>query len=245
MGKERVLKQQKIEKLNIIISLQNVIKIYDGGSQETVALNDVSIDISEGDMVVIFGPSGSGKTTLLNLIGGLDRPTSGKLIIDGKDITAFNNNELNIYRRTKIGFIFQFFNLFDSLTAAENVKLALELVEKDKKKLNKRAVELLEWVGLGDKINNFPGELSGGQQQRVAIARAISKGNRIILADEPTGNLDSKTGKRVLNIMHELNHEHGMTFVIVTHDLSIQKIADKIIELKDGRIKLIRNGFDG
>jgi len=220
-----------------IISMENVSKVYNGSSHETVALDDVSLDVSEGEIVVILGPSGSGKTTLLNLIGGLDRPTHGKIVVNGNtDITNFNNNELNNYRRTMIGFIFQFFNLFDSLTAAENIKLAIELVEKNKKKIDIKAKELLEWVGLEKKVHNFPGEMSGGEQQRVAIARAIAKGNKIILADEPTGNLDSKTGKRVLDIMHKLNQEHNITFLIVTHDVSIRKIATQILELKDGKI---------
>jgi putative ABC transport system ATP-binding protein len=217
-----------------IVELSNVTKIYGMGNVSVHALTGVDLTIQRGDFVVILGPSGSGKTTLLNFIGGIDAPTSGSIVVDGTDITHFNEGELTGYRRTKIGFVFQFFNLIPTLTAKENVELAAELVEKPRD-----ALEVLAQCGLKEKADRFPSELSGGEQQRVAIARAIVKNPPILLCDEPTGELDSETGKKILSVLRRLNKEAGITVVFVTHNSVIAQIADKIVRLKNHEIDRI------
>ena len=189
-----------------------------------------------GDFVVILGPSGSGKTTLLNLIGGIDGPTSGNMIVDGVKLANLNEKDLTQYRRTKIGFVFQFFNLIPTLTAKENIELAAELVENPRNSL-----EVLKQVGLDTKADRFPSELSGGEQQRVSIARALVKNPPILLCDEPTGELDNETGKRILSVLRRINKDEDKTIVFVTHNSAIAQMADKIIRLKDGEIHRIEH----
>ena len=227
-----------------IISLKNVYKSYRMGEVTVHALNDLSIDIKSGKLTIILGPSGSGKTTLLNLIGGIDSPSKGRIIVNGNGIGGINARELTAYRRNNIGFIFQFFNLIPNLTARENVEFVLEYVLQNRGRFNKeKAQQLLEKVGLGDRSNHFPYQLSGGEQQRVAIARALAKDPKIILADEPTGELDYKTGLKILEILAELSTENR-TVLIVTHSREIAKIAHNIVYLRDGKafnIKKIKN----
>ncbi|RLI74378.1 lipoprotein-releasing system ATP-binding protein LolD [Archaeoglobales archaeon] len=216
------------------IRLENVYKIYRIGKQEVKALDGISFSIKKGDYISIMGPSGSGKSTLLNLIGCLDKPTEGEIFIDGVNIFSLNDDELTIIRRDRIGFIFQKFNLIPTLTALENVELPMIFNGGRKRE---KAIKLLEMVGIGDKINSKPAELSGGQQQRVAIARALANNPSIILADEPTGNLDSRTGSEIMNILEDLN-KRGRTIVMVTHDPSIAEYSEKIIKIRDGRINV-------
>lgn len=216
------------------IRLENVYKIYRIGKQEVKALDGISFSIKKGDFISIMGPSGSGKSTLLNLIGCLDKPTEGEIFIDGVNIFSLNDDELTIIRRDRIGFIFQKFNLIPTLTALENVELPMIFNGGRKRE---KAIKLLEMVGIGDKINSKPAELSGGQQQRVAIARALANNPSIILADEPTGNLDSRTGSEIMNILEDLN-KRGRTIVMVTHDPSIAEHSEKIIKIRDGRINV-------
>lgn len=225
-----------------IISLKNVYKSYRMGEVTVHALNDLSIDIKSGKLTIILGPSGSGKTTLLNLIGGIDSSSKGRIIVDENGIEGMNARELTAYRRNNIGFIFQFFNLIPNLTARENVEFVLEYVLQNRGRFNKeKAQQLLEKVGLGDRSNHFPYQLSGGEQQRVAIARALAKDPKIILADEPTGELDYKTGLKILEILAELSTENR-TVLIVTHSREIAKIAHKIVYLRDGKaFNVIKN----
>ncbi len=210
------------------ILLDGVSKIYRRGASEIRALDNVSLEIGRGEFLTVIGPSGSGKTTLLNIIGGIDLPTSGRVVVDGIDLTD-PSVDLTMYRRRHVGFIFQFFNLIPSLTALENVELAAELVEEP---LDPRAV--LEDVGLGDKLDAYPGELSGGEQQRVAIARALVKNPPILLCDEPTGELDFETGRRILHLIREINRRYGKTVVLVTHNTPISKTADRVVRLRSG-----------
>jgi putative ABC transport system ATP-binding protein len=194
------------------------------------------MDIYPGEMVGIVGPSGSGKSTLLGLIGGLDSPTNGTIAIDGVDITRMNEDQLTEIRNEKIGFIFQFFNLIPTLTALENVALPIQFAQRPKFKPDKRARELLKMLGLGDRLHHRPAELSGGQQQRVAIARALANNPPLLLADEPTGNLDTESGQIVLDALKAVQRESGTTVVIVTHDTELAQYADRIITLVDGEI---------
>jgi len=203
------------------------------GEVEVHALKGVNLTIRKGEFIVILGPSGSGKTTLLNQIGGIDSPTKGTVIVDGNDISKFSANQLTKHRREVIGWIFQFFNLIPSLTALENVGLALEMSD-DMENWEERCVEALTMVGLGDKTDRFPSQLSGGEQQRVAIARALVKKPTIIVADEPTGNLDWKTGQEVAKVMQELNQKEGITFAVVSHDVSISEVANRVVYMHDG-----------
>jgi putative ABC transport system ATP-binding protein len=221
------------------VRLQNVTKTYQMGEVQVHALRGLDLEVQEGEVVVIVGPSGSGKTTTLNLVGGLDSPTSGELIVAGMDIAAYDENQLTAYRREKIGFIFQFFNLLPTLTARENVEFALELVEKDGHKVRQRAIELLEKVGLSERADHFPSQLSGGEQQRVAIGRALAKDPLILLADEPTGNLDFRMGQKVLRVMQNLNRQEGRTVILVTHNTAIGKMGDRVVHLHDGQIDRI------
>ena len=217
------------------IELKNVKKEYIMGSVKIKAAHDVSFTVEKGELVVILGPSGAGKTTILNLLGGMDSATSGKIVVDGEDITSYKRKELIGYRRNSIGFVFQFYNLVQNLTALENVELAVQIC---KNPLDPATV--LEQVGLKDRINNFPAQLSGGEQQRVAIARAIAKNPKLLLCDEPTGALDSKTGIKILDLLEKSCREIGMTTIIITHNAMISEIADKVIRLKNGTIEEIK-----
>ncbi len=212
------------------IEFKNVNKFYGEKESLVKALNEASFSIEKGELVVILGPSGAGKTTALNILGGMDKPTSGEVLIDGKDITKYSNKELIKYRRNDIGFVFQFYNLVQNLTALENVELATEIC---KKHLSPK--KTLKAVGLENRLKNFPAQLSGGEQQRVAIARAVAKSPKILLADEPTGALDDETGKQILKVLENLSREDKMTVIIITHNSAIAPIADKIIRFKNGK----------
>ncbi|MEM7826376.1 MAG: ABC transporter ATP-binding protein [Candidatus Aenigmatarchaeota archaeon] len=218
-----------------IIELKNVSKIYKMDEVEVTALRDVNLKIREKEFVAVVGPSGSGKSTLLHLMGLLDKPTSGKIFLEGIDTSKLKDKQLARLRGRKIGFVFQFFNLYPTLTALENVQLPMIIAEKDKRESEKRAFELLKKVGLEKRANHLPSQLSGGERQRVAIARALANNPSLILADEPTGNLDSKSGEEVMKILDKLQEE-GKTIVMVTHEMNIAKYAERTIYLKDGRI---------
>ena len=211
------------------IEMKNSYKIYNEGKHnEIVANRDVSFEIEKGELAIILGNSGAGKSTILNLLGGMDTNTKGSIIIDGKDISNFSKKELTDYRRSDVGFVFQFYNLVQNLTSKENVELASDIV---KDSLDPE--EVLKSVGLQKRINNFPAELSGGEQQRVAIARAIAKNPKILLCDEPTGALDYETGKQVLKILQNMSRENNATVVIVTHNSAIAPIADRVIKVRN------------
>ena len=214
------------------VEFKNVSKDYISGEVTTKALNDVSFEIEEGELVIILGQSGSGKSTCLNILGGMDAVTSGNVIVDGIDITSIKEKELIKYRRNDIGFVFQFYNLVQNLTAYENIELGTQMC---KKPMSPKTA--LKKVGLEDKMDNFPSQLSGGQQQRVAIARAIARKPKILLCDEPTGALDYKTGKQVLELLETTCREDGITTVIITHNLSIAPMADKVLKIKNGKIE--------
>ncbi|MBK5293221.1 MAG: ABC transporter ATP-binding protein [Acidobacteriia bacterium] len=218
-----------------MIELSGVSKTFDG-SRQVIALHPLDLQISKGEMVAIIGPSGSGKSTLLNLIGGLDRPSAGEVTIDGEALGTLRDDDLTRLRRDKIGFIFQFFNLLPSLSAAENVSLPLHLRGWDRKKTKERADELLQLVGLGSRMEHLPDEMSGGERQRVAIARALSIYPPILLADEPTGNLDTTTGGEILSLISGLHDQFNTTVLVVTHDLSVAASCRRVLSLRDGRI---------
>ena len=215
------------------ISLVGVSKTYQMGNSTVHALHDVDLTIEPGQFVAILGPSGSGKTTLLNLIGAIDSPTSGTITSDGTDLVQLDEDQRAAYRRSSVGFVFQFFNLIPTLTAAENVELIAELTNSDGAE---RAVEALGWVGLGDRLDHFPSQLSGGEQQRVAIARALAEQPPLLLCDEPTGELDFETGRTILALLRRLNVERGQTVLIVTHNAVIGDMADHVIRLHAGEI---------
>jgi len=219
---------------NSIISLQNVSRIYQMGENKLYALDNINLEIKHHEFLTILGPSGSGKSTLLNMIGGMDRPTHGKIIIDQQDITTASDRQLTIYRRNKIGFIFQFFNLLPTLTALENVEVAVEIAKNPLDPL-----EIIEMVELTKFMHHFPSQLSGGQQQRVAIARALISNPKVLLCDEPTGVLDSKTSKTVLNILINSCKKLHKNIVMITHNQNLAKLSDRTIELKDGKIEKI------
>lgn len=224
-----------------IVQLKNITKVYDLGEVKVHALRTINLTIYEQEFSCIMGPSGSGKTTLLNMVGALDLPTSGRVIVDGTDITDFSEGEISDTRCRKIGFIFQFFNLIPLLTAIENIELPMLFAgELTPSESRERAKELLNLVGLGDRLYHRPPEMSGGQQQRVAIARAFANRPAIVLADEPSGNLDRITGIEILQLMKRLNREEGQTFIIVTHDPAVAGIAERVIYVVDGRIALER-----
>jgi putative ABC transport system ATP-binding protein len=214
-----------------IVRLEKVSKSYHMDGIEVKALSEVSLDVMAGEFVVFLGPSGSGKTTLLNLIGGLDSPSSGHIIVNGIDITHLKANQLTGFRRTQVGFIFQFFNLIPTLTAKENVELAAELVAN-----RMSSEELLREVGLGERVNHFPSELSGGENQRVAVARALATDSPLLLCDEPTGSLDFETGKRIFKLLRELNDEKRKTIIVVTHNAPVGDIAHRVVRMRDGKI---------
>jgi len=218
-----------------IIQLEGVSKRYEGRAA-VVALDRLDLAIGKTELVSIIGPSGSGKSTLLNLIGTLDRPSTGDVIIDGQSLASLNDHERTRVRRDKIGFIFQFFNLLPSLTAVQNVALPLHLRKWPRKKTEDRARELLDLVGLGQRTHHLPDELSGGERQRVAIARALSIYPPILLGDEPTGNLDSKTGTEILALLRDLHSRLGTTVVLVTHDMTVAGSCPRVVRMKDGRI---------
>lgn len=222
--------------MQTLIKLENVYKVYSLGKTEIQALREINLEIKKGERLAIIGPSGCGKSTLLNLIGCLDRPTKGNIFIDGKDVSKLDDNELAMIRREKIGFVFQFFYLIPTLTALRNIMLPMTFAGFPREQQKKRARKLLEIVGLKERMNHRPSELSGGERQRVAIARAMANSPEIILADEPTGNLDSKSGKEIINLLLKLNKKYGVTLVIVTHDPHIAKVSKRIIYLKDGKI---------
>jgi putative ABC transport system ATP-binding protein len=220
-----------------IIKTNVLSRIYEKGNIKVIALLDVSFEVSEGQFICIAGKSGSGKSTLLNLIGGLDRPSSGNIFFNGNDLAGMNRYELALHRRLSVGMIFQSFNLVPTLSALDNVILPLIFSGINSKLRKSKGVELLRQVGLENRKDHFPGELSGGEAQRVAIARALANEPRVILADEPTGNLDSQTSEEIINVLVSLNKDKGLTILMVTHDLeTAERISDKIIRLKDGKI---------
>ncbi|OXZ40358.1 macrolide ABC transporter ATP-binding protein [Finegoldia magna] len=214
------------------IEMKNSYKRYKSGQSEIIANNDISFEIEKGELAIILGSSGAGKSTVLNILGGMDTNDEGNVLIDGKDISTFNERELTNYRRNDVGFVFQFYNLVPNLTAKENVELASEIV---KDALD--ATEVLQSVGLGERIDNFPAQLSGGEQQRVAIARAVAKNPKLLLCDEPTGALDYHTGKQVLKILQDMVRKEGATVVIVTHNQALAPIADRVIHMHDAKIR--------
>lgn len=219
-----------------VLELKNVNKIYDESEIHVQAVNNVTLDFREAEFAAIVGPSGSGKTTLLNLIGGLDKPTSGEIIIDGTDLAALKSSELIDFRMRNIGFVFQAYNLIPVLTAKENVEFIMSLQNWTRKKKDERTFELLKAVGLYDRMNSRPSKLSGGQQQRIAVARALATRPKFVLADEPTANLDSKSAATLLEIMEKLNHEEKITFIFSTHDARVVKMARRVITLEDGKV---------
>lgn len=216
------------------ISFENVCKEYKMGEIIIKALDNTNFEIEKGELVVIVGPSGAGKTTTLNILGGMDNATSGKVLVDGKDVTKLKNKELIRYRREDIGFVFQFYNLVQNLTAKENVELATQIC---KNSLDPE--EVLEKVGLKERMDNFPSQLSGGEQQRVAIARAIAKNPKLLLCDEPTGALDYRTGKQILKLLQDTARKEKMTVLIITHNAAIAPMADKVIHFKNGTAEKI------
>ncbi|CAM3667860.1 ABC transporter ATP-binding protein [Erysipelothrix urinaevulpis] len=214
------------------IKMTNIHKKYQVGDVEIKAVDGVDIDIKEGEFVVIVGPSGAGKTTVMNILGGMDLPSSGEVVVDEKDISKLKDKAMTQYRRDDVGFVFQSYNLIPNLTAIENVELATQ-ISKDAKDPK----EILAQVGLGDRMHNFPAQLSGGEQQRVAIARAIAKNPKLLLCDEPTGALDTETGKNIMSVLRACSDDFGMTVVIITHNPVITEIADQVIEIKNGKVE--------
>ena len=216
------------------IEMQHSYKRYQMGSTTITANDDVSFGIEKGELAIILGASGAGKSTVLNILGGMDTNSEGSVVIDGRDISNYSPKQLTAYRRTDIGFVFQFYNLVANLTAKENVELASQIISDAQD-----AVKVLEDVGLGDRVDNFPAQLSGGEQQRVAIARAVAKNPKILLCDEPTGALDYNTGKQVLQILQDMSRKKGATVVIVTHNSAIAPIADRVIRMHDGKVTAV------
>ena len=214
------------------IEFNKVTKEYKSGENWIRALNEASFHVEKGELAVILGSSGAGKTTALNILGGMDVPTFGQIVVDGNDITKYSKKQLVGYRRTDIGFVFQFYNLVPNLTALENVELAAQVC-----KDSLDAAETLEKVGLGERMNNFPAQLSGGEQQRVSIARALAKNPKLLLCDEPTGALDYNTGKKILKLLQQKSREDGLTVVLITHNLAITPMADRVIKLQSGKVE--------
>ncbi len=230
---------------DILVKTQDLVRSFEFGETEIMALNGVDFEVLKGEFACVLGPSGAGKTTLLNMIGGIDYPTEGKVIVDGETISDFDKNELNDYRRDSIGWVFQFFNIVASLRAWENVGLALEFQGiKNRNEIKSRSYDMLKKVGLEGKELRFPSQLSGGEQQRVAIARALVKNPKLIVADEPTGNLDFITGQKIAELLRELNHQEGTTLIVVSHDISITQYADRVFHLRMGKIEKIEDKID-
>ena len=218
--------------MDAFIELKNVVKSYTMGDVTIYANNGVNFKVNKGEFTVIVGASGAGKTTILNMLGGMDTPTSGTIVVDGHNIATYDDKQLTDYRRDDIGFVFQFYNLVQNLTALENVELASQI---SKDPLN--SVDILERVGLGERKDNFPAQLSGGEQQRVAIARAIAKNPKLLLCDEPTGALDYQTGKSVLGLLRSMCDNYGMTVIVITHNSALAPMADQVIHLKNGKVE--------
>ncbi len=216
------------------IELRDVSKIYKMGEVEIKAVDGIGFPVEKGEFVIIEGPSGAGKTTILNLLGGMDKPTQGTIIVDETDISKFKDRELTKYRRDDVGFVFQFYNLIQNLTALENVQMAAQI---SKNPID--AEEILKEVGLGNRLDNFPSQLSGGEQQRVAIARAMAKNPKLLLCDEPTGALDYITGKSILKLLQDTCKEKGMTVIVITHNSALTPMADKIVKIKNGKVDKI------
>ena len=219
-----------------MITLEKVNKVYELGGEKIYALDNVSLEIAPGEFVAIMGPSGSGKSTLANVIGGLDTPDSGRVIVGDQEITEIKDNDLSEYRNRKVGFVFQTFNLHSGYTAWENVMIPLIFTGMQAGKRRRKAKKCLEAVGLGDRLKHKPGQLSGGQRQRVSIARALSNNPQIIIADEPTGNLDTKKGQEIIDLLKNLNQKQNVILIIITHDAEIARQASRIIKIKDGKI---------
>jgi len=219
-----------------LVHVEDLKKEYTLGETIVQALRGVTLDIMQGEFLAILGQSGSGKTTLLNMISALDVPTSGKVIISGIDISKMNRDDRTSFRRTKTGLVFQFYNLFSTLTALENVEIGMAMIIKDKKELRKRALRYLELVGILDKAHNYPSQMSGGEQQRVAIARGLAKEPPILVLDEPTGNLDAETSDAIWILLKELNKKTGTTIIAVTHQTSVSKVADRSVFLRSGQV---------
>ena len=217
------------------VTLDHVSKTYGSGEGQVQALKDASFTIDKGEIAVIVGQSGAGKTTLLNILGGMDTLTSGRVFLEGSEISAYRGRRLAQYRREEVGFVFQFYNLIPNLTALENVELAAQIIRD-----SQPAAEILEQVGLGHRLNNFPAQLSGGEQQRVAIARALAKNPKLLLCDEPTGALDYATGKEVLKLLQDQSRRQGMTVVIITHNSALPAMADRVVEVRSGTISAVR-----
>ena len=219
-----------------MIELKKVTKLYELGGEKIYALDTVSLKVDHGDFLAIMGPSGSGKSTLANIIGGLDTPDSGEVLVDDENITTMNDRQLSAYRNRKIGFIFQSFNLQPTLTAVENVSIPLLFARVSPAQRKKRSIQCLKAVGLDNRLNHKPGQLSGGQRQRVCIARALVNQPQIIIADEPTGNLDSKKGGEIVALLKTLNREQKITLIVITHDKSVSDQAREVLTMKDGRL---------
>lgn len=213
------------------VEFENVAKTYKMGEVEIHALHDASFHVEKGELVIIVGPSGAGKTTLLNILGGMDTLTSGKVLLDGREISGLNRHQLTEYRRHDVGFVFQFYNLIGNLTALENVELANQICKNPLE-----AEQILKEVGLGERMKNFPSQLSGGEQQRVAIARALAKNPKLLLCDEPTGALDYQTGKAILKLLQDTGRKTGMTVIIITHNSALTAMADRVIRVKNGTV---------
>jgi putative ABC transport system ATP-binding protein len=217
--------------MSSFISFEKVKKVYTTGEVQIEALHDATFSVEKGEICVIVGPSGAGKTTLLNILGGMDTLTEGRVMLDGDEVSAYSPKKLITYRRRDIGFVFQFYNLIENLTALENVELAAQICSEPLD-----AAETLKSVGLGDRLSNFPSQLSGGEQQRVAIARALAKNPKLLLCDEPTGALDYNTGKSILKLLEDTSRKKGMTVVIVTHNSALTAMADRVIKVKNGTV---------
>lgn len=218
--------------MSTIVTMKDVTKVYHMGEVEIRAVDGITFSIEKGEFAVVVGPSGAGKTTVLNILGGMDTCDGGTVVVDGEDISGYRNRALTAYRRNDIGFVFQFYNLVQNLTALENVELATQIC---KEPLDAKTV--LEEVGLGERIHNFPAQLSGGEQQRVAIARALAKNPKLLLCDEPTGALDYLTGKAILKLLQDTCRKKGMTVIVITHNTAITPMADRVIKIKNGRVK--------
>lgn len=216
------------------VALKEVKKIYRMGEVEIMAAAGIDFEIPKGEFAVVVGPSGAGKTTVLNILGGMDTATEGKVLVDGEDIASYSQRQLTAYRRDDIGFVFQFYNLIPNLTALENVELALQICKNPMD-----AETVLQEVGLGDRLKNFPAQLSGGEQQRVSIARALAKNPKLLLCDEPTGALDYNTGKAILKLLQDTCREKGMTVILITHNSAIAPMADRVIQIKNGRVSKV------